>query len=1831
MSNPFTDWTALYGPGSGAWHQELTAFNAARDSYFQQINNMLGARMQQPSAMVQGTPASTQQAQSPQRYDDPDLIGAATFWGIPEDAARAMPRDQLIGIINQQRQQSRPVENTFAERLGSAPKMLAAIPSMFAVGAGEALTGGLQKLPFIGEAMSRLQPLHEADMWLRRLEEGIRSATPDEFQTALSGANVVGNLFTMWYPATAAWKVAGVAGKILPLKWAGPIAGPLTRAAFQGGASAWLLEGGSQQAQENPGMFTLTGAAAGAGFEVGAMALQRYGPQIAAAIARVTKKFPVDFNADVRTMSQPGVRAGWVPPDMRAYSSQATEQSNRDFNAVSNVYATLIDPAATAEQKQTAQFLLDQLGQRGSNPYPEFQRGSPPPEVTQRMFPSAEIAPPANPGATIEQADGMAAQANKQSTVINSPDLALGGQLDDAAVAEADQATNPGGTNLVQGVSDPVEFVRRLTQRETVASTALRLPTGEIVSGGYSHAELMAQLQDQGKLGMDYTAPEYAQLQDGFTTSTGRFVSRSEAEAIALRAQQIQAPTGDPSLPGLHGETLELAAEKNRGKQAPLTQNVRFASRLGSPRLDAIISDQPITDEMVNQYESTGFYNSQRVTTSKGTEGIIEDITGDRALIRRPFTTTRTRVKLDNLQPTPESPGFTEVPEVYDAYKEYVGSRSAEVSAAMGGALNPDRVAAIARSSRAEYTEMFMDQVGITNPGERARVKNYLSLRYATEVANTLAPEEVAFQQAAEAHASVAEEMAPPSPERRLDEKAASKGFVAIPNGADGSVEVRDIAGVSGALNVPNNAPVRILFNSPEAAEQWVTNTHREMPDITPGSDVPIEIAGRLPTGGLHEPNLPNEHFEDALTEHALDAAQTVEQAEGAIGFTQQVQQELEQLKATNPNNWGRLQEKIGSVFGRFQPTRNRMMNLQAALANHGVNLDLFRDWDVMASARTMKQNWAHPLHDKWADILNKAGYSRPEMNSGLVTRIYELEDAAARNAAMDKAGWDVAKKQGIDEIHQFFRDLFPQTGLDPAREIARYVSHIKARQAGGFDQGLAFEYPLNEVTQPFYEHVRTGNMNLREMDIRNLGVQYVNALGFQLHQAQTWNELIPKWKDIAKNIPELKPVADTFNNWAKLLRFGYNPGNDQTLSVMHAVMKFLIPGVTREQTRQMFNDALTTTHLSLLGFRPDVWARDSIQLLLALPRAGGDLLQTMSDYASGGEEVRQAMWARALKHSGVQLGLPRIAAPGRFEEATGTMTEDMQQMQRDIAQRGWRYDIAQKVGDVMYDMMPSGLRNIQDTPFHPLYVYTKQGERMRLFTFEAGMRRGERAIAEYRAAGPEASMDQLMGASAARTFHPAVQQYFKQLVGAGADEEAAALLGRNLADATQFRYGTAEMPEIARSTGGRIAMQMGNFSTQFYQYLKEGAVASAQQWRHPEDAAKFLAVLGGVTAALHAGTRLTGWNFDKWQYWGSLTFTGGPWVQMAADALRGANAVANVTGGYGGQQALDDASNLLPGAAQNLLSYVNPLGGLVRQARAAYGAYQSPSPGAAVARNLLTGEIGPQQDVAAGLRGQLDQQGSLPPFGPLPASPVRAQAYGQALPAQQGAASASGGLPAPGQGLLPPPEVLRNVYGVSNPQRVYVKNGQWVYDSEIAGPDGRVGTHALAQAPTLLRPGQTWEERERELTTRPAAAFGSDTLATRNLGVLDSETRDRVNALTAVASAAGVGLQVGETGRTQSRQDWLFAQGRNQNLPGTQVSTWTLTSAHGPGRAVDIVASNDAGYRWLWQNAPRFGLVPMGAMDPGHVALTDSSLAATPQYPRGGQQAAGPGAGTMY
>jgi hypothetical protein len=1412
--------TAPYPLSEVAKHQ-WDQYNALHDAMLQQKMAQFG--LLKPDVLTGQLPQTIAPAGTPIRTDwgDNDLIAQAKFWGIPSTAVAQMSREQLVGAVESMRQEVRP-----SDREASMVARAIAPVSSFGVGAVTGIMDGIRNLPVLGPAFGRIQSAQKADIWLHSLTEGVRAVTPEVDDFGNAAARVAGNLAAMWFPANAAFKVAGVAGMI-PGMLPGT-AGVIARGAAQGAGAAWLLEGGSPDWEENKALTLGAGAVLGAG---GLLTIRWLEARKAAQTvgARAEKAF--------------------VPPSNVMSPSTSPGLGGGGGGGL---------PASSASPAIIGEYTPEVSGGFPRGPTPPQQGPSP---IWADVSPYADDSPYVIQAVLgpAQSAEPTAAGLNKVGIIMESPtlpEIAASPVMNDVTVLNAARAGNPGGSNIIQGVADPVQIL-----------------------------------------------------------------------------QNLDSPYGGASF-------------------------TRFATRRGQTRLDVLISDTPLTDAHLVQYESFGIYEGQSVVTRNGKVGTVlkMDELGV-ASVMPENGTVAFRAPAANLQPRVTSTGTLESPELWNAFDTFADQQARAGAQAMtqaGTELTPEMIASTRQQNLGLYLETFLDKAGVREPGLRARITNYFDRRYVDQF-RSLAPAE---SMQAETLAATMEEAASPgiSPVGLLDQHASTKGYRVVPDGI-GFILEDTVPPVAGA------APASMRFGSMSEAHEFLTTFDRSLPPITPATGgVPLEVVAHLPS--IVE-QMPNDSYQAA--EGLIATVEAMAQPSKAGPLDPMLQSLAASMRLhKDKNTLGIMQSEFRSAFMNWLPMRRVMNSLDNTFYKFGLDFSpVNKVYRPVSEGLTAYEGVRTPWDRRLGDILENV--RQKHQHSGLWTQVY-LELDPVKRAAMGAAkGLTKAEMAAMDEMQGFWHNIFGETGIQIERELKQYMPMLQKMQSRG-DFSASRNWKVSPETETFFEFVRGGEVNARELNPQVLADKYIHAHAWKQTLAEPYKVAVEHVNAIKGEIPELEDATKLMDAWLKKIRYGYVPQDDIALSAAHAMARVLIgPDITRAQTYRLVSSGMSSTYSALLGWNPAAIVRDTQQQWLALPKVGTRLLDVQRRFMTGGSAVRNQMFEDAIE---AKLVSP-IHHRGEAIGAQAGLDQSAFDLSAVTSQTTRRQRVMGELSTELQDLIPGWMKHEK---LRPLYYYGKQSEISRMIVGTAQKELATDALVVYRKQGMTGNIEQLLGDSRVRTYDPATQREFMRLVAQGQDAEAAMYMGRQLADVTQFKYGVGEGMQVMQSLTGKMAGQLSTYPIYIMNWIAEtaanGTVADKTR------ALVHMGMLGGAAALV---TKQTGFNVMKMIPFTSFVPTAGPVAELAVGtAQRVGQDVRDLTGqdmGTGGQYG--PGWGQIGGQAANLF---NPLRGAERMVTGLAGAMDSPRPGVAAARLLLTGERGNQKDWTAAFmpQAQADYMQSL-------------------------------------------------------------------------------------------------------------------------------------------------------------------------------------------------------------------------------------------------------------
>lgn len=1542
------------GIGSPIWYSEWNSFLRAREQLLEEGRRQLGftntalqsGMMDSQTAAFMGA-ANAQRPQAdpaaPVQQEEYDgLLGAADFYGI--EGAEHMPPAQLRDVIIERRQAMQLQREQMPENFFT--KLRDTIYTAYVGGGAEAaetLQDMLGRVPFLGDALRKMESRDQYMRWLDMLQE---SATGD----------MVENERIYYEAAAKPWTqlltygiVAGATEQaLLGTSFIGGISNPLLRGAVAGGGAGFIWEAGGDAPLLQRGTNVLLNATAGGVFEALPVVLPKL-------IARIEGSFPrkgvIDAPYGVAQEARV-VDAEWSFED--GPSGTAVVPFGSPFDAPQ-------PPALYPSPLPPGQYDLGPGTPRGLPP-----TDMPPgtfyaaPGVTQFTRPQVEFpevfqnvrTEPAPLGVAESMQD--ASQFTKQLTVLESPVLpvqAAAGRLDDADVAVASLAKNPGQVSVIRNVGDVGGTVRRFLQefmpngvgpqdfrvveRNTYSMQAAAVRMGSetgVASYHYDAYEALA-----ARTGRNFE-DIVGKGEEGFFDPYGNFLTRSEAEAVT--------GSGD------------------------------FASQPFTTRYDILVSDgASITNRMVNEYRTYGAFVGQRVSTFSGVGGVVKDINWSDTTLRL-LDGTESKVKTVELMPGRAS-AVSDVPEeAYVQMQSYALSRMAQ-EADQSGLDTFDWYSEEMASQLPRYIEEFLDMQGVQGQGLRG---TYIALFTEQRVQDfrNLVPEEAAQTEAfaREANDAYIQLTSDRTYMPSVTEAAETKGLrFERDYGSTGGTLYDDVTGEA------------VKVDSEEAAYGFIYEFNRDMPDITPVSVVPVEA---VPVASMY-----GSPASSAARDFEGTTAQLVEAGERVMAEFEDILgpppgggsppflgsgaapsgtpglppggsgSEWQRLHTNNFGRWRAIEVQFDNALSKLlDPMRmyaTRMSNITNAA---GLQANLFDDVARVQNAVAVANNELHRWGQELQGILAKFRYRYTR--NGTVTMLQEMNPATMPTAARN-AGYTDKEIAAQFQLRDFVERVRQEYGV---RWIQDYMPHLTA---AGSPEVIAREIERLDFTGPgrwFAEVVRRGGIQFREPNADVLLSKWLRGAAFSRHVAPLVDDVQQRWV-ADPYVPENARLI--VGDWLTLVTTGYTPGSESFGDGLAGMFQSLGMPVTGRDVESIIRISMANNYRAMLGGRPVAVIREVINPLMAWARTGNgvDLASSFINFARSPQFRAEATalaerggWLVRQPVSGT--GIESLRVSGTAVPGLGGIPSEFGPVQNAVREAGAR--VRDFAVDAMNRVLPQGYNNSWLDPLKPL---DKINEVSRIITGHAAYTTFNRALArlnEMRMEQPGLASRRMYGAllteSGAANYGRPLQRAIVRALEAG-DDEGAAFLFANEVTNQMGRFGGIDSSVTIQRSGlvGRVGAQLGNFAMQYLAHVRGGLTSGLA----PEfggnlgsstavTAAKFGMRHGAVVALLGGASAYTGWNFGKWYWHSSIGFAGGPMMWYVLDKVRAWGAWNKEQQGL--PLSPQERAALADYGRDNLVnSMFNPYAGAMRTIQGLQQTTSAANPWETTAQFLVTGE----------------------------------------------------------------------------------------------------------------------------------------------------------------------------------------------------------------------------------------------------------------------------------
>lgn len=345
----------------------------------------------------------------------------------------------------------------------------------------------------------------------------------------------------------------------------------------------------------------------------------------------------------------------------------------------------------------------------------------------------------------------------------------------------------------------------------------------------------------------------------------------------------------------------------------------------------------------------------------------------------------------------------------------------------------------------------FFESVGITSKAKQNVLREYFSTQRVRDY-QSLAPEEAATmrRQVKEAQDDILLAELNGDTPNLLDELAETKGFDVEYDPAVGVV-VRD-----------KHSSLEMPFDDKDAALKFVRDFDREMPDITPMSDIPLEVMEAAP-GGQHAGSTIQRTVsveqEISIGEDILEKTAKEQAKRQAIGGgapppppitppppsgtpplppppgtppvpEPSMSKQFRDLASSNGQRYQKLLDDLTSqVAHAFLPMRNWTLRAEQLMTEAGVTSGrLWESYRNTVTGITKAHNESDPYYKEINSIIRS--FRRQHVRKGHVSEVLEAPTVARRTELMDKHEFTADERIAVDRAIGFSSRSFLKLAL---------------------------------------------------------------------------------------------------------------------------------------------------------------------------------------------------------------------------------------------------------------------------------------------------------------------------------------------------------------------------------------------------------------------------------------------------------------------------------------------------------------------------------------------------------------------------------------------------------------------------------------------------------------------------------------------------------------------------------------------------------------------------------------------------------------------------------
>lgn len=432
------------------------------------------------------------------------------------------------------------------------------------------------------------------------------------------------------------------------------------------------------------------------------------------------------------------------------------------------------------------------------------------------------------------------------------------------------------------------------------------------------------------------------------------------------------------------------------------------------------------------------------------------------------------------------------------------------------------------------------------------------------------------------------------------------------------------------------------------------------------------------------------------------------------------------------------------------------------------------------------------------------------------------------------------------DEVDLMLQAAFRESGMNAKRQIAGYWSHMSSWTEHGLVTDRFMERMVPKRTVQWTGSAfRSGELNVYESDPVLMAAKYTRGLFSKRYVEPALKRANAELKSIRGiDTRTWRVMREYINEITGTPHASFNKADATIASFLRSLG--MSPSLARGRSAKIVNALASLAYGAAIPFRSALILRNYFQMVQMIPpRIGFKYFFRGIDAA-----IEKDGFAEVIKRNIIPTDVVPLHAGTEILPQTAERT-----------------------------LKPLGLlyRRLFDMGFR---WYRRADDFGRAVAFFGTKARINDFLPDFMSG--RISWETFASRAKINTFDSNDIAEFRRLLSEVSSDEAASYLGKQLASEAHFRYGHASHPAGWGSIYGRLFGQFGTWPVQYKDFMLNGLARGSAK-----DSAEFFASHIAINLGMATAGAAVGLNLWSWVSFPSLTYTGGPFADIAIDTIK--------------------------------------------------------------------------------------------------------------------------------------------------------------------------------------------------------------------------------------------------------------------------------------------------------------------------------------------------------